>query len=147
MSGKRATATTATYATQEGGKRQAVTNIAVAESPQGETVPLKKVCSVDKCTGTVSKWWLIHYSNRKSQEVSCCPEVTRANILERYADAIAAEPFSSTIRQASSPLTASEEIKIREWLAKIGETDSKTVEQVVDQCRQDLDARNYFLSR
>lgn len=45
-------------------------------------------------TATVSRWWLIHYPDRDPVEVTCCPEATHADILERHPDAIAAEPFT-----------------------------------------------------
>lgn len=36
---------------------------------------------------------------------------------------------------------------VRRWLAQIGETDPLTIEQVLDQCRGDAEARAYFLKR
>lgn len=42
----------------------------------------------------VSHRWLIHYSDRDLVEVACWPDATHAEILERYSDAIAAEPLN-----------------------------------------------------
>ena len=80
-------------------------------------------------------------------EVACCPEATHAEILERHPDAVAAEPFTPTIRQPSAPLTASEETAIRAWLALIEETDPATIAEVIGQCQRDADARDYFTGR
>ncbi len=94
-----------------------------------------------------SCWWLIHYVERDPLEVACYPEVTHAEMLERYPDAIAAEPFTPLIRQPSAPLTASEETAIRTWLALIEETDPATIAEVIERCQRDADARDYFTDR
>ncbi len=96
---------------------------------------------------TASTWWFIHYIDRDPVEVACCPEATHADILERHPDAVAAEPFIPTIRQPSAPLTASEEMAIRAWLALIEETDPATIADVIGQCQRDADARDYFTGR
>ncbi len=98
-------------------------------------------------TATTSRWWLIHYLDRDSLEVACCPEATHAEVLERHPDAVAAEPFTPTIRQPSAPMTASEEVAIRAWLALIEETDPATIAEVTGQCQRDADARDYFTGR
>lgn len=107
--------------------------------------PLPKVGAGD--TATASRWWLIHYPDRDPLEVACYPEATHAEILERHPDAIAAEPFSPTIRQPTAPLTAEEETAIRAWLALIEETDPATIAEVIGQCQRDADARDYFTGR
>ena len=143
-----ATATPATFATLEGGKGgtvASVATVAVAKSPQGQTAPPAKVSPGD--TATASRWWLIHYPDRDPVEVACCPEATHADILERHPDAVAAEPFTPTIRQPSAPLTASEETAIRAWLALIEETDPATIAEVIGQCQRDAEAREYFAGR
>lgn len=143
-----ATATVATFATQEGesGRTVAsVASVAVAKSPQRQTVPPAKVGAGD--TATASRWWLIHYPDRDPVEVACCPEATHVDILERHPDAVAAEPFTPTIRRPSAPLTASEETAIRAWLALIEETDPATIAEVIGQCQRDADARDYFSGR
>ena len=80
-------------------------------------------------------------------EVAGCPEATHADILERNPDAVAAEPFTPTVRQPSAPMTASEETAIRAWLALIEETDPATITEVIGQCQRDADARDYFTGR
>ena len=94
-----------------------------------------------------SCWWLIHYPDRDPVEVACCPDATHADILERHPDAVAAEPFTPTIRQPSALLTADEERAIRAWLALIEETDPATIAEVIGQCQRDADARSYFTGR
>ena len=98
-------------------------------------------------TATASRWWLIHYPDRDPVEVACCPEATHADILEWHPDAVAAEPFTPTIRQPSAPLTASDEKAIRAWLALIEETDPTSIAEVIGQCQRDVDARDYFTGR
>ena len=98
-------------------------------------------------TVTASRWWLIHYLDRDPVEVACCPEATHADILERHPDAVAAEPFTPTVRQPSAPMTASEETAIQAWLALIEETDPATITEVIGQGQRDADARNYFTRR
>jgi len=93
----------------------------------------------------VSRWWVLHYRDSDPTEVSCYPAATHAEMLEAHPDALAAEPFTPTIRQASAPLTANEEAALRAWLSLIQETDTATVAAVIDQCRRDADARVYFI--
>ena len=119
--------------------------LALIREHKAEIVEALKVGTGD--TATASRWWLIHYPDRDPVEVACCPEATHAEILERHPDAVAAEPFTPTIRQPSAPLTASEETAIREWLALIEETDPATIAEVIGQCQRDADARDYFTGR
>lgn len=143
-----ATATSATFATPNGKLVRTVASVAtvaVAKSQQGQTAPSAKVGAGE--TATASRWWLIHYPDRDPVEVAYCYEATHVDILERYPDAIAAEPFTPIIRQPSAPLTASEETAIRAWLALIEETDPATIAEVIDQCQRDADARDYFTWR
>ena len=119
--------------------------LAVIREHKAEIIDVLKVGAGD--TATASRWWLIHYLDRDSLEVACCPEATHAEVLERHPDAVAAEPFTPTIRQPSVPLTASEETAIRAWLAMIEETDPATIAEVIGQCQRDADARDYFTGR
>jgi hypothetical protein len=80
-------------------------------------------------------------------EVCCFPEATHAEILERHPGAVAAEPFTPTIRQPSAPMTPDEEAAIRAWLALIEETDPAIIAEAIDRCRLDADARDYFTGR
>lgn len=122
-----------------------IATVAVANPKEEQTAPPAKVGTGG--TATASRWWLIHFPDRDPLEVACCPEATHAEILESYPDAVAAEPFTPSIRQPSAPLTASEESAIRAWLALIEETDPATIAEVVGQCQRDADARAYFTAR
>ncbi len=146
--GNLATAIPAISATQPKGEAATVARIAtvaVANPKEEKTAPPAKVGAGG--TATASRWWLIHYPDRDPVEVACCPEATHADILERHPDAVAAEPFTPTIRQPSAPLTDSEESAIRAWLALIEETDPATIVEVIGQCQRDADARDYFTGR
>jgi hypothetical protein len=146
--GNLATAIPAISATQPKGDAATVARIAtvaVANPKEEKPAPPANVGAGD--TATASRWWLIHYPDRDPLEVTCCPEATHADILERHPDAVAAEPFTPTIRQPSAPLTASEETAIRTWLALIEETDPATIAEVIGLCQRDADARDYFTGR
>jgi hypothetical protein len=146
--GNLATAIPAISATQPKGEAATVARIAtvaVANPKEGQTAPPAKVSAGD--TATASRWWLIHYPDRDPVEAACYPEATHAEILERHPDAVAAEPFTPTIRQPSAPLTAEEESAILAWLALIEETDPATVAEVIGRCQRDADARDYFTGR
>ena len=119
--------------------------LAVIREHKAEIIDVLKVGIGDMATA--SRWWLIHYPERDPVEVACCPEATHAEILEWHADAVAAEPFTPTIRQPSASLTASDETAIRAWLALIEETDPATIAEVIGQCQRDADARDYFTGR
>jgi hypothetical protein len=47
----------------------------------------------------------------------------------------------------AAPLTPDEEMTIRRWLSAIGEHDEMTIGGVIQQCRGDAAARDYFLKR
>jgi hypothetical protein len=146
--GNLATAIPAIPATQPEGEAATVASVAtlaVANPKEEKTAPPAKVGAGD--TATASRWWLIHYLDRDPLEVCCVPPATHAEILERYPDAVAAEPFTPTILQPSAPMTFDEETAIRSWLALIEETDPATISEVIDQCRRDADARDYFNGR
>jgi len=80
-------------------------------------------------------------------EVACYQASTAAEIMERYPGAIAAQPFTPTVRRPASPLSAEDEAAIRAWLAAIGETDPATIAEVIEHCRQDQDARDYYVGQ
>ena len=89
----------------------------------------------------------MHFIDRDPLEVACCPEVTHVEVLERYPDAVAAEPFAPTIRYPTAPMTAEEEAAIQAWLKLIKETDPATIAEVFGRCQRDADARDYFAGR
>jgi len=98
-------------------------------------------------TATACGWWLIHHVDREPLPVACSPEATHAQMLERHPDAVAAAPFTPTVRHPSTPMTAEEESAIRAWLERIDETDPATIAHVIGQCQRDADAQGYFAGR
>ena len=48
---------------------------------------------------------------------------------------------------ATTPMTPGEELAIRAWLAHIEETDLAIIVDVLNKCRTDADAREYFIRR
>ncbi len=119
--------------------------LSVIREHKAEIIEALKVGAGD--TAPASCWWLIHYPDRDPLEVSCTPPATNAEILEQHPDALAAEPLTPTIRQPFAPLTASEEAAIRAWLALIEETGADVIGDVLSQCKDDAEARNYYLRR
>lgn len=116
------------------------------------------------CAAEASRWWLIHFPDRDPLEVSFSPPATHAEVLERYPDAVAAEPADNAnklLRKAaavaglklapvgtpSTPLTVDEEAAVRAWLALIEENEAEIVAAVIEKCQRDSDARSYFLER
>lgn len=146
--GNLATAIPAISATQpkgEAGTVARIATVAVANPKEGQSAPPAKVGAGD--TATASRWWLIHNRECDSLEVACCSEATHAKVLERHPDAVAAEPFTPTIRQPSAPMTAKDETAVRAWLSLIEETDPATIAEVIGQCQRDADALDYFTGR
>jgi hypothetical protein len=98
-------------------------------------------------TSAASRWRLIYCPGRDPVEVDCCPNATHAEILERHPGAVAAEPFTPSMRQPAVPTTAREELAIRAWLELIDETDPAIIAEVLRKCQGDTDARAYFGGR
>lgn len=92
-----------------------------------------------------SRWWLIHYPDRDPLQVASYPGATKAQVLQSRPDAVAAEPFTPIIRQPSAPLTASEEMAVRAWLALFEETDPEIIAEIIGQCQRDADIRDYYI--
>jgi hypothetical protein len=92
--------------------------------------------------------WLINFTGRDPMTVTFSPEASRAEVLEQYPEAVAAEPVPDSPKAESSGLlTPEQETAILAWLAFIGENDIVTLGEVIEACRRDADARAYFLGR
>ena len=50
-------------------------------------------------------------------------------------------------KQLDQTLTQKQESEIRAWLTSIEETDAALITEVIDKCREDAEARQYFLQR
>lgn len=91
--GNTATAIPAIPATQPKGEAATVARIAtvaVANFKEEKAAPMPKVGAGD--TAPVSRWWLVHYPDSDSLEVTCCcHKATDGDILERHPVAGAGE--------------------------------------------------------
>ena len=146
--GSIATAIPATSATRNGDGGETVARIAtvaVANSKDERAVLPARVSPGN--TTTASRWWLIHFRDLEPVEMIVSPPATHAEILERHPDAVAAEPFAPIMRQPCAPMTADEEQAIRAWLASIGENDPTTINEVLADCRTNIESRDYFFRR
>ncbi|GHU20029.1 hypothetical protein FACS189475_08260 [Betaproteobacteria bacterium] len=90
--------------------------------------------------------WYLEFPDRDPVTVSFSPEATRAQIIEWYPDALAAEPCVPVTGKPDT-LGADDERSIRAWLSSIGESDQSIADVVIDECRADPQARDYFLGR
>jgi hypothetical protein len=143
---KIATATYATFATQEverGRPVASVATVSVAKSLQDLIAQKPKLVTNDSAGRSI--WWKIQFQSRDPKIVSCFPTATQSEILKQYDDAVAAEIFKPIIRQPSKLLTAIEETVIRKWLAKIDETDKAAIDEVIHQCKVNSGARSYYI--
>lgn len=78
--------------------------------------------------------------------------LTPATIATREAEQVVTVAPVATVAVAINPellreLTAEEESSIHAWLTHIDETDPDIIDEVLDKCRTDSDARRYFLQR
>lgn len=57
----------------------------------------------EKTADAVTSWaWLLHFADREPLEVYCNPDASHAGILERYPDALAAEPIPERTMQPAT---------------------------------------------
>ena len=71
-------------------------------------------------------------------------------VIDRWRPAISEHKLGIVFllrRAISEPLTLTEQTAVLTWLAHIGEADPALIEQVVNKCRRNVDARAYFLAR
>ena len=147
--GNPATATAAISATRQReakGSVARIATVAIATPPEARSASPAPMVGVDDRPIT-SCWWLVHYPDREPLQLACRPAASLAEILARQPDAIAAEPFEPIIRLPTSLLNADDEAAIRAWLAAIDETDPEIIADVLNQCRTDMDAQDYFVGR
>jgi hypothetical protein len=99
---------------------------------------------------TAKHWlWRISFSDhdRPAKIVSFSPEASYAEVMADYPDAIRAEPMAPPTTSPGAPMSRDEETGILGWLDRIGEHDQTTRAEVMVACRQDEDAKNYFVNR
>lgn len=90
---------------------------------------------------------LIRHADGRVISHSFTPPATRQEVEGWYPEALSVEPYEATPAHLEAPLSASDEARIRGWLAAIGEEDEATIEEVMENCRTDAEARDYFLTR
>lgn len=91
--------------------------------------------------------WLIHYPDGKILDVTCTPTATREELLRGHPEVLSAEPYEATPTHPKAPLIACDEARIRAWMAHTGEEDEAAIAEILESCRNDAEARDYFLSR
>ena len=98
--GKAATAIPAIFATQHDVRAATVARIA--------TVAVANPTD-SKTADAVTSWgWLLHFADREPLEIYCSPQAGHAAILERYPDALAAEPLPERTRREPNDAEAKE---------------------------------------
>lgn len=99
---------------REPGKLANANPAKAANDGQGEGEPLAGLAALAlanptdaKTADAVTSWgWLLHFADREPLEVYCNPDATHAGILERYPDALAAEPIPERITPAEAETVA-----------------------------------------
>ncbi len=80
--------------------------------------------------------------------LSAVTAVTQPDDSENSRDSIGSNGSAPVVvsweNEADSAMTADQESAIRSWLAQIEETDEAVIAHVLNRCRQDVDARDYF---
>lgn len=90
-------------------------------------------------------WWQLRYTDRAPMYVAYCPPASHSDVLARETDILAAEPSEPVRRDANTPLSATQETLLRNWLAMISETDADTINELLHRCQVDAEARRYFI--
>ncbi len=94
-----------------------------------------------------STWWLVHFLDREPLKVMRCPQASRVEILSYFPDAFGASPYAPVTRSPASPMSSDEESAVRAWLAWIEEADPVFIDETLDRCQREQDAREYFVGR
>lgn len=105
-----------------------------AKDGQGEGEPLAGLAALAlanptdaKSANAATSWgWLLHFADRESLEVYCNPDATHAAILERYPDALAAEPIPERTRRTPTEAEAAE---LRALVQAIGKAEQWTADE------------------
>ncbi|AJP48031.1 hypothetical protein PG1C_05325 [Rugosibacter aromaticivorans] len=135
-------ATSATFSIEPSQNRTKSIKVAkVATSPSAKISVQEKVGADD--TAAI---WRVTYPDGRTAEVHCTPSATLTQILETRPGAMA-ELLEPVTPRTPAPMTGDDEKLIRAWLALIKETDPATIAEVIGQCQQDAEARDYFTGR
>lgn len=116
------------------------------EAKLAELAKLAATLSAENDDDSPRRRWLITLPDGEL-DVTCTPPATREEVLRGHPEALSAEPYQPSLDPPEAPLRAHDEARIRAWLASIGEEDTATIEEVMENCRTDAEARDYFLTR
>ena len=114
--------------------------------------PTAKTAKIDLrgfCSSPIAQKNSISANNpdREPLTVTFSPAATHVAVLDAYPAALAAEPIEPGRQSPDTLLAGDQEAAVLAWLSEIGETDQAIVAEVLRQCRQDEEARRYFLGR
>lgn len=106
-----------------------------ATQPKEEAGTVARIATVavanpmdEKMADAVSSWrWLLHFADREPLEIYCKPEASHAAILERYPDALAAEPLPERTRREPNDAEAKE---LRALVRAVGEREGWAAAEV-----------------
>jgi len=120
---------------RESGKPANANPAKSANDGQGEGEPLAGLAALAlanpteaKTANAVTSWgWRLHFSDRDPLEVYCNPDATHAGILDRYPDALAAEPIPE--RTARNP-TEAEALELRALVLAISKIEKWNADEV-----------------
>jgi hypothetical protein len=93
--------------------------------------------------GTPRRLWLVHDADR-TLSVSYCPPASAAEVQAAYPRATV-EPEDEP--EPTRTLDPTDEARIRDWLASIGEHDDQTIDEVLAKCAANDEALAFFLAR
>lgn len=106
----------ATQPKEEAGAVARIATVAVANPTEAKTA------------NAATSWgWLLHFSDRDPLEVYCNPDATHAAILERYPDALAAEPIPARTRRKP---TEAEAVVLRALVHTIGAAEKWPADEI-----------------
>jgi hypothetical protein len=94
-------------------------------------------------------WWKITFPTGEEKILTTSPPATLEELkaLYREAGALKIEPYQRQVKRPERPLTPEEERTILAFLASIGEEDKEIIAEVMEACRCDQEAREYYLRR
>jgi hypothetical protein len=96
---------------------------------------------------TRETWWRIVLATGEEKVITTSPPATLEELKALYPEAFSIEPYQRQVKRPERPLTPEEEKAILAFLASIGEEDKETIAEVMEACRCDQEAREYYLRR
>ena len=91
--------------------------------------------------------WAVTGRDGARVRASFSPPATLAEVRGAHADAASIEPDLTRPEPPTTAPTAENVTAVREWLARIGETDPATIAETIERIRADSKAFAYFMRR